>query len=143
MTETEILIHNRENLRPGDILRVWPKSVPEQWAEGPICEMADSGLVVGGLFIRWYNGEWASTRFDLTAHPARRTVPDLPTAPGSVVRVTQIHNTRLPAPRIGVRVEAGYTPEAWWVAGYGYRRAEEITGWIPLTVTEAGPEVTR
>ena len=141
MTDNEILIHDRNDLRPGDVLRVWPQGIPEQWAEGPICETTDGWLMVCGLLIRRSDGEWVFARFDLTAHPARREVPDLPTERGSVVRVTQINISRLPWPSIGVLVENG--PEAWSVLGWGYRRADEITGWVPLTVTEAGPEVTR
>lgn len=141
MTETEILIHNRHSLRPGDILRVWPQDEHDRWAEGPIHETNSGGLMVGGLLIGWVCDEWITDRFDLTAYPARRTVPDLPTERGSVVRVTRIRGTWLPRPSIGVL--ADNSPEPWWVTGYGYCRPEEITSWIPLAVTEAGPEVTR
>ena len=137
---TEVLITDREDLRPGDVLRVWPQAIPEQWAEGPIYEMSGGRLMVAGVSLRWGHGEWATDRFDLTAHPARRTVPDLPTERGSVILVTAINGERLdrPAPSLAPAIGG-----AWFVYGRGWHFPDDITAWIPATVTETGPEVTR
>lgn len=136
---TEILIHDKDDLRPGDLLRVWPPDEPDRWAEGPICEMSVGRLIVGGLIIGWVSGEWITDRFDLTAHPARRTVPDLPTEAGSVILVTALDGKRLAEPMPAMLGNEG----RWFVVGYDWYSADRITGWLPATVTEAGPEVTR
>ena len=73
--QRETLITDREALRPGDLLRVWPDGSPECWTEGPIHEMSDGRLWVGVLLIRWSDGEWITDNFDLTEYPARRLVP--------------------------------------------------------------------
>lgn len=92
MTATEILIHDPGDLRPGDVLRVWPEKHPERWAEGPIW-IGNAGVwVVGGRFLCYEDGpeagQWPEVTFDLAAHPARRTVP--PVDPAQVEALTDL-----------------------------------------------------
>lgn len=66
-------IRNVEDLRPGDIMRMWWDD-PETWFEGPIIEVGGTWLI-GGAVV-WGNYYWRA-EFDLDKYPARREMVNL------------------------------------------------------------------
>ena len=74
MNNNETLIYNRDDLRAGDVLRVWPRKHPDRWSEGPIWISSTNAWLVGGRYLCRGDGQWEAD-IDLATHPARRTVP--------------------------------------------------------------------
>lgn len=134
-----ITITDRDDLRPGDnatfeyvdFAGVGHPNTGPLWAGGL------NSLLVGGDTVRFQDRTW-STYFRFVS--ATRTVPDLPTEPGSVIHVYEVRGKRFEKPVLAVLDELGrnwLTSSRIW--DLHWHAPEDIADWRPVEVTEVQP----
>lgn len=136
---TTITITNREDLRPGDDAKFEFIDFRQgkHPVTGPLWTQEGQNLIVGGDPVRFSDGMWGRAYRFVSA---TRTVPDLPTEPGSVIHVYEARGKRFEKPVLAVLDELGrdwFTPIS--VDGYFWHSPDHITDWRNVEITEVQP----
>ena len=139
MNTTTITITDREDLRPGDVatFEYVRRDGTAHPFTGPLWTQEGQNLTIGGYPVRFSDGEWSRYYRFVSA---TRTVPDLPTEPGSIIHVYESRGERFEKPVLAVLDELKkdwFTPTA--VDGYYWHHPEHIIDWRNVEIVEMQP----